>query len=247
MKEYTVMPNYIAKILNSADTYRYVALTFSPLKNGYTNSTFKQIAEYIDPINPEPESTVRSFANRLKKAIHKNGEPLLLINENIRDENGNRRNHYYIPQVNENFRMIKDEFRYLPLDIKLKGFILQLFSITINNTLQVKFSIAKISKEVNVSRPAATKYMKELIELGFVKEIEGGYELDGRYFKMGKTPQEKEIEEIKKIADTSIYLKEAFDKIDWSKISAPKKYWEAAVIMRLRDGDLDKPIIGITI
>lgn len=238
-KLYTVMPNNIAKLLNSADTYRYVALSFTDFKKtGKTDATFKQIGDTIIPYKGkdkgESPRTVEKFISRLKNTKKEDGTPLLYIDSTMRDDKGNRRNIYHFENVNEDFRMVKKEFMYLDLDVKLKGFMLQLLSITINGTLQVKYSLAKISREINISRPTATKYMDELIKLGFVKEIEGGYELINEYFKLGKTKKEKEIEEIKKIADTNNYLKEAFDKIKWEDIASPKMYWEASVIMRLR-------------
>lgn len=220
------MPNNVAKVLNSPDTYRYAALSFTPLKKGYTDSTFKQIAEYINPNKPESERTIENFINRLKKA------GLMQINEVF--EKGLRRNHYYIPQPIKNFRMIKNEFLYLDLDIKLKGFLLQLLSITINDTFQIGWTIARISREVKVSRPAATKYMKELIDKEFVKEIEGGYEIISDYFILGKTSREKEIETIKEFAKTSAYFTDRFNEINWEDVKYPKEYWEASVVMRLR-------------
>jgi hypothetical protein len=66
MKNYTTIPNKFAKILNSGDNYRLVALSFTPRKDGYTDSTFKQLGEYINKSNPESEFTVKDFVKRLK-------------------------------------------------------------------------------------------------------------------------------------------------------------------------------------
>lgn len=248
MKPYTVMPNNIAKVLNSPDTYRYVALSFSPLKNdGYTDSTFIQIGEYINPDKPESPKTTRNFVERLKKARinvsrdkdldipeEEKGDALIYIDSSHRDEKNNRRNRYYVPQPQRDFRMIKKEFLYLDLDIKLKGFLLQLLSITINETLQVGWPIARICREVNVSRPAASKYMKELIEKGFVKQTDEGYELISEYFILGKTSREKEIDTIREFAKISKFFTDRFNSIKWGDVRNPKEYWEASVIMRLR-------------
>ena len=247
MKTYTAMPNNVAKVLNSPDTYRYAALSFTPLKNGYTDSTFKQIADYINPNKPESELTVKNFINRLKKARlnvsrdkdldipdDEKGDALIYIDSTPRDKNGNRRNHYYVLQPQRNFRMIKKEFLYLDLDIKLKGFLLQLLSITRNETYEIDWSIARICREVNVSRPAASKYMKELIEKGFVKQTDEGYEITSEYFILGKTSREKEIDTIREFAKTSKLFTDKFNSIKWGDVRNPKEYWEASVIMRLR-------------
>lgn len=68
MKNYTTIPNAYANALNSGDNYRFVALSFTPRKDGYTDSTFKQIGEYINKSNPESTETIKDFVKRLKIA-----------------------------------------------------------------------------------------------------------------------------------------------------------------------------------
>ena len=42
MKTYTTIPNNI-NILNLVDIFRFTCLTFEPRKDGYTDTTFKQL------------------------------------------------------------------------------------------------------------------------------------------------------------------------------------------------------------
>ena len=70
--------------------------------------------------------------------------------------------------------------------------------------------------------------------MGFVKEIEGGYELTSEYFILGKTSREKEIDTIREFAKTSKLFTDRFNSIKWGDVRNPKEYWEASVIMRLR-------------
>ena len=89
MKNYTTIPNIVACKLNSADTYRYTALSFTPRKQGFTDSTFKQIGEYINKSEPESERTIEHFVERLKMAN------LIRIDEVFIA--GKRRNKYFFP------------------------------------------------------------------------------------------------------------------------------------------------------
>jgi len=73
MKKYTTIHKSIASKLNSIDTYRFTCLSFTPRKGGYTDSTFKQLAD----ICREPEATIKHFTERLKSSeIIKIDEPL---------------------------------------------------------------------------------------------------------------------------------------------------------------------------
>ncbi len=66
MKNYTTIQNNITNKLDSADTYRFTCLSFTPRKEGYTDSTFKQLGEYISQTKPESEDTIKDFIKRLK-------------------------------------------------------------------------------------------------------------------------------------------------------------------------------------
>lgn len=223
MKTFIKMPNNITKVLNSKDTYRYVALSFTPIKKGFTDATFIQIGEYINPLKPESEYTVKGFIQRLKKA------GLMQIDEVF--EKGLRRNRYYVPQPKTNFRMVRNEFLYDETPIELKGFLLQLLSITMNETFKVLFSITKISTLVKISKPTAFKYMKELLERGLVIEIDGGYEITSTFFTLGKTSREKEIDAIKdSIPEEDKYLKAEFNRANWDAIDYPQRFWDAKLL-----------------
>ena len=101
MKKYTTIPNSAACKLNSADTYRFTCLSFTPKKDGFTDSTFKQIGEYVNKSKPEVEPTIKDFVNRLKMSN------LIRIDEVYID--GKKRNKYFFPELKLNFKMIKSE------------------------------------------------------------------------------------------------------------------------------------------
>ncbi len=235
MKNYTVIPNMISKQLDSSDTYRFTCLTFTPRKDGYTDSTYKQIGHYINQQKPESEDTIRGFVKRLKES------GVIKIERFIKD--GKKRNKYFIEKPETNFRMIKKELLDIDLSVKLKGFMIQLFTITTNNTLVVPLSINKLVKLIKVSKPTAIKYLKELKELELVKKIEAGYELTSRFFKIGAESEVKKIAESIKGCD---YLESRFNSTDWSKIVNPLDYWrkvEAGVIGMKKQPEIEYEIM----
>jgi hypothetical protein len=213
MKNYTTIENRVSKILSSADTYRYTCLTFTPRKEeGYTNSTYKQIGLYTN----ESEYTVREFIKRLKCT-----DIVLIKTKNTTDK---RRNHYYIEQPVVDFRMVKKELLELDISVQLKGFMIQLFTIAVNNTLVVNLSINKIVKLIKISKPTAIKYLRELLKMEHITKTENGYKLCSKYFTTGK---EKQLEIIKNSITGCTYLEAEFNKADWDSIVNPAEFWRS--------------------
>lgn len=221
MKNYTTIPNSFATKLNSADMYRYTALSFTPRKDGYTDSTFKQIGEYINAEIPESEETVKDFTRRLKDS------KLITIEEVF--ENGKKRNHYYIAEPKVNYRIIKSELLKVKLPVELKGFMIQLSTITYNNTLEVNLNISQIVKLIKISNKTAGRYIKELLEAKFLIKSDSGYILSDKYFDTGKSPKTKAIEKILKESRGCEYLEDRYNKTNWKSIINPETYWTAVV------------------
>lgn len=221
MKNYTTILNNITSKLDAGDTYRFTCLTFTPRKEGYTDCTFKQLAEYINPFIPESIETVKSFVTRLKK------KEIIKIEEVW--INGKRRNKYYIVNPASNFKMIKKELLEVDLSVQLKGFMIQLFSITVNNTYEVNLPISKIVTLIKTSKPTAIKYMRELIEGGYITETPNGYKLSNKYFDIGACMFDKIIKEIEDSIEGCEYLEMRFKLTDWENIKNPEAYWRSVV------------------
>jgi len=219
MKYYTTIANTVANKLSSADTYRYTCLTFTPRKNGYTDSTFKQIAEIN--INPEPELTIKKFVQRLKLT------DILKIEETF--FNGKKRNKYFITDEKINFRMVSSQLLKVDLQVELKGFLIQLFTLCLNNTFECNLSLNKIVELIKISKPTAGKYLKVLLEKEMVFKTDSGYRLNPLYFLIGKTPKQKQIEQIFLENKGCEQLLRRFIKTDWKKINRPAEYWLSVV------------------
>ena len=217
MKHYTLIPNMISNKLISADTYRFTCLTFFPRKNGYTDTTINQLSRLVD----ESEHTTKDFIHRLKKA------GVIKIQENNNPDK--RRYKYFITEPLEDFKMIKKELLDLDIEISLKGFLIQLFTITFNNTLEVNLSINKIVKIIKISKPTAIKYIRQLVEMNLLKKTDTGFVLPVEYFKIGATKKEKDIKLIAEFIVGNEHLTKVYNSIKWDEITEPLKYWEKIV------------------
>ncbi len=106
--------------------------------------------------------------------------------------------------------------------------MIQLFSITLNNSFECNFSLNKIVTLIKVSKPTAQKYLAELVEKGYIIKTDSGYKLSSEYFSIGKSAHQKQRE--KQIADIyttygSIdYFKKILDKTDWNTVVYIDKY-----------------------
>ena len=214
MKTYTIIPNNISK-LNLADIYRFTCLSFQPHKNGYTDTTFKQLMLLT---KDKSEETLKDFIKRLREAE-------LIKIETVKEHCTNKssvvnRNHYYFPLYTENFRMIHKDIIDCDLTMEDKGFLIGLFVNCINNSKDCKFTIVKIAKVLDLNRKTAAKYLKKLIELGYILKVKGGYELKVDWL-LVSDKRERLIQKYKDMGLDTVY------KIDWERVLNPEKYANA--------------------
>lgn len=219
-KPYTKLANKLAKELKPADLYRFFCLASTPRKanNTETDTTFEQLADKTK----ESVYTVRDFAHRLIKS------GLIPVNE--RNTPTERRWVYTIEDPLKDYKMIGCEFIKMELstelnEASLKGFLLQLFSITLNNSTVTHYTMADMTKKdknkvsmINMSRNTASKYLNELIRLGLVSKLKKGYKIKCEYF---YEPDVSEIVEIMKL--NSVY-KDKIEKTNWDEVVDKRQY-----------------------
>jgi DNA-binding Lrp family transcriptional regulator len=106
--------------------------------------------------------------------------------------------------------------------------MIQLFSLTINNTFDCNFSIREIAKRIKCSRETITKYLAELVENGYIIKTDLGYRLSNDYFFIGKTKfqkqREQQIIEIYNKYENIEYFKKILDNTNWNNVSYLDKY-----------------------
>ena len=171
-KEYTVMSNNLIQNLNCSDVYRAYTLLLTADKDSLeTNTTLKQLAGFVgeELDNYKKSKSTLSFNDKLRAT----GEVV------IRDIDSKRKDrHWTIYRFNQvepgNYRRIGREFydTYNTLDLKLRGFILKLFSVTEPHSHVIKLSpIRKLEKRIHMGHDTIGRYIGQLKDLDLLDEI----------------------------------------------------------------------------
>ena len=171
-KEYTVMSNNLIQKLNCSDVYRTYTLLLTADK--YTleaSTTLGQLAGFVgeELDNYKKSKSTLSFNDKLRAT----GEVV------IRDIDSKRKDrHWTMYRFNQvepgNYRRIGREFydTYNTLDLKLRGFILKLFSVTEPHSHVIKLSpIRKLEKRIHMGHDTISRYIGQLKDLDLLDEI----------------------------------------------------------------------------
>ncbi|MEA4937826.1 MAG: winged helix-turn-helix transcriptional regulator [Paludibacter sp.] len=175
-KEYTVLPNSLIQneIFGPSDIYRIFVLSLTADKiTGKTDTTIDQLADFVG------ESTFNyqnkySFTDKLRDSNDVDVNTVL-----YREDITNcpiKRNYYTLrkPVNSEPFRMIHRELYDVDLKIKIKGYLIRLFSVAVTETLFVGYSQRELAKLLHISPNTIRSYNKELTEKGYILELENG-------------------------------------------------------------------------
>ena len=158
-KEYTVMSNNLIQNLNCSDVYRAYTLLLTADKDSLeTNTTLKQLAGFVgeELDNYKKSKSTLSFNDKLRAT----GEVV------IRDIDSKQKDrHWTMYRFNQvepgNYRRIGREFydTYNTLDLKLRGFILKLFSVTEPHSYVIKLSsIRKLKELIHMGHSTISRY-----------------------------------------------------------------------------------------
>ena len=170
-KEYTVMSNNLIQNLNCSDVYKTYTLLLTADKDSLeTNTTLKQLAGFVgeELDNYKKSKSTLSFNDKLRAT----GEVV------IRDIDSKRKDrHWTIYRFNQvepgNYRRIGREFydTYNTLDLKLRGFILKLFSVTEPHSYVIKLSsIRKLKELIHMGHNTIGRYIEQLKDLDLLVE-----------------------------------------------------------------------------
>ena len=171
-KEYTVMSNNLIQNLNCSDVYRAYTLLLTADKDSLeTNTTLEQLAGFVgeELDNYKKSKGTLSFNDKLRAT----GEVV------VRDIDSKRKDrHWTMYRFNQvepgNYRRIGREFydTYNTLDLKLRGFILKLFSVTEPHSHVIKLSpIRKLEKRIHMGHDTISRYIEQLKDLDLLDEI----------------------------------------------------------------------------
>ena len=224
-KEYTVMSNLIQN-LNCSDVYRtYTLLLTADKYTLETNTTLGQLAGFVgeELDNYKKSKGTLSFNDKLRAT----GEVV------IRDIDSKRKDRhltmYRFNQVEPgNYRRIGREFydTYNTLDLKLRGFILKLFSITEPHSHVIKLSpIRKLEKRIHMGHNTISKYIEQLKDLDLLDEVADCLILKVKGLIIDQ-PKDKQVEELTAIFDHMIEFNEGNNKPLSRECMIYKKYKE---------------------
>lgn len=170
-KQYTVMSNNLIQNLNCSDVYRtYTLLLIADKQFLETNTTLKQLAEFVgDKLsNYKKSKGTLSFNDKLRAT----GEV------SIHDIDSKRKDRHWTKykfcQVKSgNYRRIGKEFydTYNTLDLKLRGFILKLFSAAEPHSYIVKLSMRDLKECIHMGHGTISKYIEQLKDLDLLDEV----------------------------------------------------------------------------
>ena len=225
-KEYTVMSNNLIQKLNCSDVYRTYTLLLTADKHSLeANTTLEQLAGFVgeELDNYKKSKSTLSFNDKLRAT----GEVI------IRDIDSKRKDrHWTMYRFNQvepgNYRRIGREFydTYNTLDLKLRGFILKLFSVTEPHSHVIKLSpIRKLEKRIHMGHSTIGRYIEQLKDLDLLDEVGDCLILKVKGLIIDQ-PKDKQVEELTTIFDHMIEFNEGNNKPLSRECMIYKKYKE---------------------
>ena len=225
-KEYTVMSNNLIQNLNCSDVYRTYTLLLTADKDSLeTNTTLKQLAGFVGdkPDNYKKSKGTLSFNDKLRAT----GEVV------IRDIDSKRKDrHWTMYRFNQvepgNYRRIGREFydTYNTLDLKLRGFILKLFSVTEPHSYVIKLSpIRKLEKRIHMGHDTISRYIEQLKDLDLLDEVDDCLILKVKGLIIDQ-PKDKQVKKLIAMFDHMIDFNEGNNKPLSRECMIYKKYKE---------------------
>lgn len=220
------MSNNLIQNLNCSDVYRAYTLLLTADKDSLeTNTTLKQLAGFVgeELDNYKKSKSTLSFNDKLRAT----GEVV------IRDIDSKRKDrHWTMYKFNQvepgNYRRIGREFydTYNTLDLKLRGFILKLFSVTEPHSHVIKLSpIRKLEKRIHMGHDTISRYIGQLKDLDLLDEIGGCLILKVKGLIIDQ-PKDKQVKKLIAMFDHMIDFNESNNKPLSRECMIYKKYKE---------------------
>ena len=196
-KEYTVINNTLIQKLGCADVYRtYVLLLIADKSTLTTDTTIEELASFVDEskFNYKGNRKTKSFNDKLRDT----GEVT------IQEKNSGRKDrtwtdYIFSPVTYGNYRRISREFYDSyndTLDLKLRGFILKLFSAAEPHSHTIILPMRKLEKLIHMGHDTINKYIDQLIELDLLDEVGDSTILKAKGLILDQ-PKDKYVEEVK--------------------------------------------------
>ncbi len=175
-KNYGVLPVSLIQnhVFGTADIYRVFILSLTADKtSGKTDTTINQLADLVGESSNNYKNK-NSFTDKLRESGEVTVETLSI--QGTQTSSPIKRNYYTFRPLNtkEPFRMIGKEFHSIDADIKIKGYLIKLYSAANTNSLFLNKPKSELEKTLHISHDTINKYNKVLEEKGLIEMVEKG-------------------------------------------------------------------------
>ena len=202
-KEYTVMSNNLIQKLGCSDAYRtYVLLLTADKQTRRTDTTLQQLAGFVGEkeANYKGGKASKSFNDKLRVT----GEVAIVDKDSGRADR-HWTDYVFSPVIPKHYKRIDREFydNYNTLDLKLRGFILKLFSATEPHSYIIKLPMRELKELIHMGHDTINSLIVQLKELGLLDEIDDWKILKAKGLIIDQ-PGNKFVEETMSILDHMI-------------------------------------------
>lgn len=196
-KEYTVMSNNLIQKLGCADVYRtYVLLLTADKYTLTTDTTINQLASFVGdkPANYNGGKSSKSFNDKLRAT----GEVIIQKKDSGRNDR-TWTDYIFSPVSFGHYRRINREFYdsyNKTLDLKLRGFILKLFSAAEPHSHTITLPVRKLKELIHMGHDTISSYIEQLRDMDLLDEVGDSIILKAKGLLID-LPKDKYVEEIK--------------------------------------------------
>ena len=199
---YRLFPINLGKLLLHKEAYSYLSLLF---KSDYNTGESNVLLETLSKEVGYDTETVSSYLHKAKEHGYINITRKYIKGEN---EEPKTKNFYKVQIPSKDFIMVSRDFINLHFDnlllkegTDIKGFILLIKCICLNNCNLTFYSLRDMAKHLSISYGTIQKYMNKCIEMNLIKRHKGCYRItldcfdkgNTGYFPKGTPPLYKEI------------------------------------------------------
>lgn len=199
---YRLFPIKLGKLLSHKEAYAYLSLLF---KSDYNTGESNVLLETLSKEVGYDTETISGYLHKAKEHGYVN-----ITRKYIKGENGEpkTKNFYKVVIPSKDFIMVSRDFinlhfENLPLkeETDIKGFVLLIKCICLNNCNLTYYSLKEMAKLLKISYGTIQKYMKKCIELKLIQPYKSCYRImldhfdkgNTGYFPKGTQPLYKEI------------------------------------------------------
>lgn len=208
-KEYTVMSNNLIQKLGCADVYRTYVLLLTADKNTLiTDTTIDQLASFVGdkPANYKGGKSSKSFNDKLIAT----GEVTIQKKDSGRDDR-TWTDYIFSPVCFGHYRRINREFYDSynnTLDLKLRGFILKLFSAAEPHSHTITLPVRRMKELIHMGHDTISRYIEQLRDMDLLDEVGDTIILKAKGLLID-LPKDKYVEEVKAVFEHMIAFNES--------------------------------------